>query len=282
MRGNGGERGGRRSRAVVFGVCALAVILLGTVTVVAASSSGGSGSAASEGNAAVAKAGADASHLNVATEGGGGPAGAAASEADPDGGGRMVWISTRERVKRHEAMPCTGPKDPINFEIFSAGASVAGLKLNSYERRCETSTLPDEVPANFTSYLYGHCQIAQGETGCPPPLQIQSFPACQRSLADYTLEGEPLAYRELPKIGGARVVEIDLMGERRLEVYTGSTTIVIFAATPELAREALTHLTPQEAGKPPATSVGELKADPDTPLAPPSEGAIEGEMPCRS
>lgn len=192
------------------------------------------------------------------------------------------WVSTHARVLKHEALPCTGIEDPINFKIFSAGRTVAGLALNDVTRRCDRGTPADERPANFTNYIYGDCEIAAGATGCQPPLQIQSFPACQRSLADYSLEGEPLPYKELERIGEAVVVEIDLMGERRIEIYTGSTTIVIFATEADLARQVLDQLRAQERGSAPATHAAELNNDPEPSLPAPRAGAIKGELPCRS
>jgi len=183
-------------------------------------------------------------------------------------------------VKRGEALPCTGAKDPINFEIFSAGSAVAGLPLNDFNRRCDGAVPAEDQPANFTNYIYGECDGSGGS--CQPPLEIQSFPACQRSLADYSLEGQPLPYKVLPKIGEAMVVEIDLMGEPRIEVYTGSTTIVIFATEADLARQVLSQLRAQEDGSPPATSAGELDTNPEPSLPAPSPGAIKGELPCQS
>lgn len=189
--------------------------------------------------------------------------------------------STHERVLRHEALPCTEYKDPINFEIFSAGPSVAGLPLNSVQRRCGGSTSADEPPANLINYIYGHCEIAEGATGCEPPLEIQTWPACQRALGDYSFEGKPLPYRRLSSRGGAVVVEIKFMVDNRIEVYTKSSTIVIFAEDPVLARKALALLRSQEDDEPPATQAEELKGKPDESLAPPSDGAMEGELPCR-
>src|SRR6476646_11024546 len=44
--------------------------------------------------------------------------------------GSLRWIPNGARVKRGEALPCTGPDDPVNFEVFSAGTAVGGLKLS--------------------------------------------------------------------------------------------------------------------------------------------------------
>lgn len=199
----------------------------------------------------------------------------------PSGGGSHL-VSVNERVLRGEALPCTGFKEPINFEIFSAGPSVAGVPLNSVQRRCGGSTPADEAPVNFTNYIYGHCEGAESDTGCAPPLEIQTWPACQRALGDYSFEGKPMPYRRLPSRDGAEVVEIDYLLESRIEVYSKSSTIVIFAGDLALAQKALALLRSQEMGKPPATQGEELKGEPEEGLEPPSDNAIEGELPCQS
>jgi hypothetical protein len=191
-----------------------------------------------------------------------------------------VLVSTPERVRGHEALPCTGAEKPINFEIFSVGPSIAGVPLTDFKRRCGGTTPADEPPANFTNYFYGDCEIEGSATGCAPPLEIQTWPACQRSLGDYSYEGKPIPYRELSKLGDAEVAEIEFMFEPRIEVYTGSSTIVIFAENPALARKALGQLRSQEVGSPPATTANELRGPPDHDLAPPSDRATEGELSC--
>ena len=184
-------------------------------------------------------------------------------------------------MRRHEALPCTGPEEPINFEIFSAGPSVAGVPLNTMQRRCGGTTPADEPPANFTNYVYGSCKIAEGATGCSPPLEVQTWPACQRSLADYSFEGKPMPHTRLPSINGAEAQEIEFPFGPRIEVYTKSSTVVIFANNPALAKEALGQLRSQEEDKPPATQAAELKGKPEEGLEPPSRGATEGKLQCQ-
>jgi hypothetical protein len=193
-----------------------------------------------------------------------------------------VWVSTHDRFIRNEALPCTGPSDPTNFEIFSAGPSVERMPLTHFVRRCDASAPAYEAPANYTTYVYGHCQLSEGATGCQPPLEVQSWPACQRSLGDYSFEGKLLPYRELAKRGRAVVVEINFMLDHRVEVYTKSATIVIFAIDSALAKKAVALLRSQEKGKPPAKEAKELKGGPDEALGAPSDEAMEGVLPCRS
>jgi hypothetical protein len=201
-------------------------------------------------------------------------------EKSPQTAQTVDWVSTHERVQRHEALPCTGPKDPINFETFTAGPSVAGVPLTGYTRRCDAFTLADESPANFTNYIYGDCETSGGDGGCEPPLQIQTWPACQRTLSDYTFEGKPMPYRRLPSLGDAEVVEIEFMFGPRIEVYTATSTIVLFAQDLALAIEALDQLRSQGIGQPPATKADELSGPPDDGLVPPNDGATEGELSC--
>jgi len=190
-------------------------------------------------------------------------------------------LTNHERVLRHEALPCTPADEPTNFDVYSAGPSVAGVPLEGFTRRCGGTTPVDEPPANFTNYIYGDCDTGGGESGCEPPLEIQSWPACQRSLADYSFEGKPMPYRRLPDLGGAEVVEIDFEYGPRIEVYTGSSTIVIFAGNRALAMKALEQLRSQQGDAAPATIAGELKGgQTDQGLAPPIDGATEGEVAC--
>lgn len=211
-----------------------------------------------------------------------GPDSPSGSGPDSPSGGKIPWVSTHERVLKHEALPCTGPKDPINFEIFAAGPAVAGLPLDTTVRRCDATAPADEKPANYLTYVYGDCQTPpRDESGCAPPLEIQTWPACQRNKAGYSFDGKPLPARELPRRGGAAVVEFNPGGESRLEVYTKSSTIVIFAERPELAQKAVELLDPQETGKPPATEAADLRGTPPKGLAPPTDGATEGRLQCQ-
>jgi hypothetical protein len=130
------------------------------------------------------------------------------------------------------------------------------------------------------NYLYGHCQIPEGSTGCAPPLQVQTWPACQRSLADYTFEGEPEPSTKLPSRDGADVYEIQFVSGPRIEVYTKSSTIVVFAADRSLALEAVDQLNLEEVDQPPMTTEEQMRSLQKQPLQVPVSGATEGKLPC--
>lgn len=190
--------------------------------------------------------------------------------------------SPGESLPEHEALPCTSPKEPTNFEVFSAGSEPVGLPLTGTVRRCDVRVPAGEWPANYVSYSYGTCEIPENATGCQPPLVVQTWPACQRSLVDYSWEGKPMPYRELPSHEGAQVVEIAFPLESRIEVYTKSATIVIFASDPNVARETVGLLRPLEQGTPPATTTEDIGGEPSVGLAPPSDGSTKGTLRCHS
>lgn len=191
------------------------------------------------------------------------------------------WVSTQERVARHEALPCTGASDPINFEVFSAGPDVAGVPMSEAARRCDSGALADEATSNYFAYVYGDCR-PEPNAGCLPPLQIRSYPACQRNYAEYSFEGKQLPYTELPSVDGAIVREIEFLVDHRIEVYTGTSTIVLSAADWSLAEEALQHLRGQPGGEVPASDASSLAQESRGGLEPPADGAIEGSLSCRA
>lgn len=195
-------------------------------------------------------------------------------------GSGLELVAHKQRVQRNEALPCTAVEEPTNFEVFSAGAGVGDVSLEEVERRCGGPAPADEPPPNYTNYVYGDCEIPEGATGCQPPLQVQTWPLCERALGDYTFEGRPLPRRELPSIGGARVFEIEFGPDRRIEVYTRTSTIVIFAFDYELAVEALDSLSSQPLGKPMGTTAEELESGATNELGAPPANAIKGELPC--
>jgi hypothetical protein len=150
--------------------------------------------------------------------------------------------------------------------------------MTGVARRCDAGALADESTSNYFAYIYGDCDASEG--GCRLPLQIRSYPACQRSYSEYEFEGKPLPYEELPPIGGAIVREIEFLVDHRIEIYTGTSTIVISAADWNLAEEALRLLRGQPSGEPPARTARSLAHEARQRLDPPVDGAIEGDLPC--
>jgi hypothetical protein len=94
--------------------------------------------------------------------------------------------------------------------------------------------------ARYASFVYGDCTPVDG--GCPPPLEIQVWPACVRALADYRVtpfSPELLPHRRLVRRGVPAALFAEGAGLARLELYSGAVTIVIFGTEEaELLRAA--------------------------------------------
>ena len=89
---------------------------------------------------------------------------------------------------------------------------------------------------NFVNLIYGTCH-ASDDSACAPPLAIQIWQSCNRTLGDYELApGTPYPHTNLV-VRGTQAAQFD---EGRIEVYTGSVTIVLFgdkSLTSRAARE---------------------------------------------
>lgn len=126
------------------------------------------------------------------------------------------------------------------FAHFHVGASFDGLPLTDHSRVC---TVPDPTPSvaaggaidpdslgrsNFDSYVYGTCRAKPGES-CAPPLEVQSWPACERSPADYNAgppgAAEPIEPLETMQLRG---VPARLYEDQSLELSTAGVTLVIY------------------------------------------------------
>jgi hypothetical protein len=162
--------------------------------------------------------------------------------------------------------------DPESIKSFSAfplyyvGESFEGLPLTAITRRLQTKRLgPEPGRANFVGFLYGDCEPGS-DGGCPLPLEIQVWPACERTLSSYSMGGQPMPY-EATTLRGVPAAFFDNGG--RLELYTGRVTIVIFGMDREQIQRAADSLV--EANFNDGTT-GNLPA--------PAVGAIEGRLTC--
>jgi hypothetical protein len=107
-------------------------------------------------------------------------------------------------------------------------------------------------------FAYGDCAAGAGEEGgCSPPLEIQNWPACGRNAA---LFGMPL-----PLSVHIRGAPARHFGDR-VEIWTGTTDVVIFGKHAARVAEALESVRPG--------------AGPGDRLPPPAPGAIEGKLHC--
>jgi hypothetical protein len=109
------------------------------------------------------------------------------------------------------------------YPLAWVGPSLAGLPLTDVTRDRRSVTL-----------IYGTCK-AVGESGCTPPLEIQTASICDRNAL--LLDIRPI------RRFTARGVQILDYGEDRFELATATTDVVI-SARPALASKAIGALRP--------------------------------------
>lgn len=122
---------------------------------------------------------------------------------------------------------------------------------------------------------YGTCTPERFEGGCDPPLEIQSWPECNRNFSSYGVVKPAGALRPRKSffLSGSYKIptaafEYGRFGPR-LEMYTGQTTVVIFSYgnpnPPSLARlaaHALARLIAPNLSRIPAKRLRALAVDP--------------------
>lgn len=199
-------------------------------------------------------------------------------------------------------LDCTTPNERPNFDVYSLGQAFEGLPLVHQMRICQPARPPNPFRANFVSYIYGDCdpwagldpsypreEGASPDAGCAAPIEVQSWPICernpQRALQGetdplYVLTAQPdeeLVIRDAP----AAVYD----GGETLEVYAGTTTIAIFGdeldrmkrAAAALVREQLPPGDIREAVDAGAVITRTSSADP---LPEPMPGGLDNSASC--
>jgi hypothetical protein len=161
------------------------------------------------------------------------------------------------------------------FPVYSLGTQFEDLPLTAIVRVSQKSRLkarggfgvPDNRP-NHMNFIYGTCG-----GGCVPPLSVQIWPACDRTLQDYYWSdnvrgsGPSRPYERL-MIRGVPAASFSDM----LELYSGTVTIVIFGENAPQQERAAQSL----------VSANALAGDisPGDPLPRPVPGAMEGRLKC--
>lgn len=156
----------------------------------------------------------------------------------------------------------------VDFPLFSAGDSFEGNALTGITRRLDKADVVDAANANFVGFRYGDCEAGDDGSGCTGPLQIQIWPACERTRSSYTMGGEPMPREDL-RVRGAPASFFE--EGQRLEIYTGRATIVLFG----LGREQLKRAAHALRG------VAGSSAQPGDSLPAPAVGALEGKLACQ-
>jgi hypothetical protein len=184
---------------------------------------------------------------------------------------------------RSEEAPCLKQRDLPAFTAYNLGRTFDGLPLTSVERSCFAPgpLAPHRLgePASVawnSDAIYGTCTPEGSEGTCDPPLEIQSYPECDRNFSSYGGVVEPPAalnphksfsLSDSYKIPTA-AFEYGRFGAR-LEMYTGQTTVEISSyGTPDppslarLAAHALARLIVPKLWRVSAARLRDLAVDP--------------------
>jgi hypothetical protein len=156
-----------------------------------------------------------------------------------------------------------------DFPLYALGESYGDLPLVAVQRTFDASVEPPPVRPNYVDFIYGTCEPAAGSEGrCTPPLSVQVWAACERN---------PLVYG--PEAGQERPIEVRGVpgyfyeGGGRLELSTGTSTVVIFASGRQAALAAAAVL---RGVNNPVTAEENLPA----PAYTRAEGGIVSVIPC--
>jgi hypothetical protein len=141
------------------------------------------------------------------------------------------------------------------FRVYFTGKAIKDLPLEMVEKE------PRHNGGRSTAwtFFYGSC-VPTGEGLCSVPLQIQNYSTCRRWADAYPGKPHLFHYR------GAEAAWVRTAGS--FEIYTGRTTVVIFARSRGIARSA-------------ARLLRAMKSSHPSPLPPPVPGSLWGELPCQ-
>jgi hypothetical protein len=156
-----------------------------------------------------------------------------------------------------DAPKLTEVKKFDGYHLYYAGIQVVGVPFVDVEKG---EWPKDSRLADWTFY-YGDCALPEGEGGCSVPLQIQNYSTCRRWADAYP--GEPRLFN----FRGAKAAWVSSAGS--LEIYTGRTTVVIFANRKSIARRAARLMRGVRQARP-------------TRLPAPGPGSLEGDLPCQN
>jgi hypothetical protein len=120
-----------------------------------------------------------------------------------------------------------------DFPLYYAGETVAGLPLNYVLRQ------PINQRKSSVSFIYGDC-IPRGDAGCAPPVEVQIWPACVRNPSLYKAQGPVGPVAEMRTVRGVPAAFFE--DGHRVEIQTGTATVVIFGREQSLVTEVANEL----------------------------------------
>jgi hypothetical protein len=146
-------------------------------------------------------------------------------------------------TEKQERQRCLDSHRVPRYTVYALGTSFDGLARTGTSRNClvpgpgpYAGTHPRSV-AWYSTVVYGSCTPEGFEGGCGPPLEVQSWPECDR---DYSLYGKKEPATALPaatsfRLSGSHKIptaQLERGLSNRIELYTGQTTVVVFAGGP--------------------------------------------------
>ena len=149
------------------------------------------------------------------------------------------------------------------FPVFYPGESINGHRLTAVAR---DPLGPMRENQEAVLFMYGTCEIPAGmEGGCSLPVSVSNEPACSRNLSMYSGSLSPKPDRT--RVRGTTAAFFE--GGSRLEIQTGTTTVVIFAFSKREALAVARNLRGVN-----------LDVSPGDPLPRPARGAVAGTLAC--
>lgn len=148
----------------------------------------------------------------------------------------------------------------LQYVAYHAGMDAYGVLLDVATQFCEFPDAGNLAGRNvFVTYRYGNCEPPLQEGGCTSQIEVQSGPLCDRHPALYReFENGPVAYSSYTVRGVPAAMFTDDLGVI-LEIYTGMTTVAVFAPSSGLALTVAQEL--QEAVATDVPAVGAYLSD---------------------
>lgn len=126
-------------------------------------------------------------------------------------------------VRPYGKMDRAAAREFTRYELYDVGTDFEGLPLTAIDSQRGPAQYGEPTGVDEVMFAYGTCEVpaASTEGGCAVPLTIQVWSACERYRELYafqpdeslTLRGVDAAFYE---------------NFRRLELYTGRVTVVLF------------------------------------------------------
>jgi len=171
------------------------------------------------------------------------------------GGGRTVTPKGNFSVAKAQSFR--------GFPVYYPGESVNGYPLTAVAR---DPLGPMRKNQESVLFMYGTCKLPPGEGGCSLPVSVSNEPACSRNLGMYGGGfGSPVPHPTRIRRATGSFFE----GGSRLELQTGTTTVVIFAFSKRKTLAVARSLR--------GVNIPVSASDPLPPTAP---GALQGKVAC--